>query len=79
MNEQRINEIGQMLFEEILLEKYTLKDIRNIKRKVGNFLEEKKISISREELLEYTKIVFKRLLKREIVNLNKKTKKLRLT
>jgi len=76
MERQRINEIGQMLFEEILLEKYTLKDIRNIKRKIGNFLGEKKISISKEELLEYSKIVFKRLLKREIVNLNKK--KLRL-
>jgi len=69
MNEQRINEIGQMLFEEVLVKEFTLKDIRNMKRKIGNFLEEKKIPISKEELLNYSKIVFKKLLKREIVNL----------
>ena len=78
MEMQRVNEIGQKLFEEVLSEKYTLKDIRNMERKIGNFLKGNKISISKKELLEYTRIVFKRLLKREIVNLNKK-KKLRLT
>jgi|AntAceMinimDraft_4_1070372.scaffolds.fasta_scaffold12453_1 hypothetical protein len=73
MDDKRKNEIGNILFKKVLLEEFSLKDIRSTKRKLGNLSKECHIPL--KELLIYTEVTLKEIFEREINNnLNKETK-----
>ena len=54
MNEREKHEIGYKLFKKVLVEEFALKNIRDIKRKVGNY--SKEIGVSKDKLLVFSKI-----------------------
>ena len=76
MDDRKKHEIGYKLFKEYLVENFSFKDIRDLKRKVGNV--SKEINISKDELLTFSKIVLREVVEEEFINLNKKETKVEL-
>ena len=72
MNEREKNEIGYKLFKRVLVEEFSLKDIKNLKEKVRNFSEE--TNISDDKLLAFSKIAIRETIEEEFIKMNKETK-----
>jgi len=72
MNEREKTKIGYELFKMILVERFRLKNIRDIKEKIENY--SKETGISKNRLLIFGKIALRETMEEEFIKLNKETK-----
>ena len=72
MNEREKHKIGYELLKRFLVERFKLRDIQNIKRKIGNYAKE--TGISKDKLLIFGKTALREVLEEEFVRLNKERK-----
>ena len=72
MNEREKHKIGYELLKRVLVEQFRLKNIRDIKGKIGNY--SKETGISEDKLITFGKIALRETMEEEFIKLNKKTK-----
>ena len=72
MDEREKNEIGYKFFKRVLVEKFSLKSIRNLKREIGNY--SKEMNVPKDKLLIFSKIALRETMEEEFIKLNKETK-----
>ena len=73
MDEKRRNEIAYQMEKINARKNFTFEDIANAKRRIGNLVKEPEMlekNITKDELLEYAKVLVKEVFEQQIASLS---------